>query len=71
MKCPGPTCPGCDATSCYADGGEVDGADDQAMLDHCAMECMKAIESGDKSTFRDSLHVLISDILNRMQETTE
>ena len=42
--------------------------DEQAMLDHCASECMKAIEIGDKTMFRDALHVLIADIMKQMQE---
>lgn len=41
--------------------------DDEAMLDHCALECMHAIEAKDQEKFLDSLHVLIADLLNKMQ----
>jgi hypothetical protein len=50
---------------CYADGGEVE--DDDMMLNHVALECMHAIESKDKDAFLDSFHVLVSDIVNKMQ----
>ena len=52
-----------------AEGGMVD--DDEAMLDQCAMECMKAIESGDKAMFRDALHALVADVVTRMQEVPD
>lgn len=50
-----------------AEGGEVDG-DAEALVDQCAMECMKAIEGGDKAAFRQSLEALVSDIVMKMQE---
>lgn len=65
-ECMGPECPGCDSTGCYAKGGEVD--DGEALVDECASECMKAIESGDKAMFRQSLEALVSDIVMKMQE---
>lgn len=51
---------------CYAEGGEV-GGDDEALMDHVALECMHAIDSKDKPAFLESLNVLIADVLNKMQ----
>jgi hypothetical protein len=42
-------------------------SDDEIMLDQCAKECMEAIDSKDKDKFVESLHVLIADLLNKMQ----
>lgn len=40
--------------------------DHEAMMDHCALECMNALESKDKSAFREAFQVLISDILDKL-----
>lgn len=55
---------------CYADGGEVDN-DNDAVMDHVALECMHAIEMKDKAQFLESFHVLVADILNRMESKDE
>lgn len=50
-----------------ADGGEAEPDEDhEMMMDHCAMECMDALESKDKSKFRQSFEVLLADLLNKM-----
>ena len=48
-----------------------DQSDDDIMLDHCAAECMSAIENKDKEAFMDAFHVLVSDIVNKMQTKDE
>lgn len=45
--------------------------DNEALMDHCALECMRAIESKDKQAFRESFHVLIADILNKLSMDME
>lgn len=61
-------CGPCGNVPCkMAEGGEVMD-DNDAMLDQCAMECMKAIESKDGGMFRSSLEALVSDIVMKMQE---
>lgn len=47
-------------------GPNPDDMDDEALLDHCAMECMNAIEKKDKQAFLESLNVLVADLLHRM-----
>lgn len=42
-------------------------ADEDMMLDHVALECMHALESKDKDAFMDALHVLVADLLMKMQ----
>lgn len=58
-----------------AEGGEIEDdngdMDQDALMDHCALECMKAIEVKDKEAFRDSFHVLVADILNRLSMDME
>ncbi len=55
-------------TDCYAEGGEIkDAADDKAVMEHCALECMNAIENKNKEAFLDSFHVLVADILNKLE----
>lgn len=51
----------------YAEGGEVD-ADHEAVMDHLASECMDAISNKDKQAFKECLDVLLTDILNKLQE---
>lgn len=43
-----------------------DGDDDDALMDHVALECMHAIETKDKQMFLDSFRVLVADILQSM-----
>ncbi len=50
---------------CYAEGGEVDG-DNDALMDHVALEMMHAIENKDKRAFIDAFHALVADLLNKM-----
>lgn len=45
--------------------------DKEAMLDHCALECMQAIETKDKQAFREAFHVLVADILDKMSMDME
>jgi hypothetical protein len=54
----------------YAEGGDVDG-DHETMIDHCALECMHAIEAKDSTAFLDSLHVLMADLMNKMGSDDE
>lgn len=57
-----------------AEGGEVEdmeGDDDEAMMDAVAQECMDSIESKDKEGFKSSLHVLVSDILQKLSNEME
>jgi hypothetical protein len=56
----------------YADGGEVGGsADDDKLLDHCAVELMHAIQNKDVKAFRESLRVLICDVVNEMDQSED
>jgi len=50
----------------YADGGEVGDDDNEKLMDHCALECMHAVETKDVSGFREALQCLIADVLNKM-----
>ncbi len=43
----------------------------ESIMDHCALECMRAIENKDKSMFREAFHVLVGDILERLGEEME
>ena len=55
-----------------AEGAEMMEQDEmESIMDHCAMECMHAIEAKDKDAFRQSFHVLISDIVHKMSEEME
>lgn len=45
--------------------------DQESILDHCAMECMEAIERKDKETFRQAFKVLIADIIDKVSEPME
>ena len=45
--------------------------DHEALLDHCALECMHAMESKDTEKFVDALHVLVGDILHKMSKPEE
>ncbi len=51
----------------YAEGGEAGDNDQEALMDHCGLECMHAIEGKDVKAFRDSFHVLVAHTLNKMQ----
>jgi hypothetical protein len=51
--------------NCYAEGGEVEG-DNDALMDHVALEMMHAIETKDKQAFIDAFHALVADLLNKM-----
>lgn len=41
-------------------------ADNEELMDHCALETMHAIDAKDKDGFRNGFHVLVSDMLNKM-----
>lgn len=45
--------------------------DNESMMDHCALECMRAIESKDKEAFREAFHVLVADILDKLSMDME
>lgn len=45
--------------------------DGEAMMDHCALECMNAIEMKDKEAFKQSFHVLVADILSKLSDEME
>ncbi len=45
--------------------------DDEAVLDHMALECMHAIEAKDKEAFRDCFEMLVTDIVNRLSDEME
>lgn len=47
-----------------AEGGEA--KDHDMMMDQCAMELMHAIESKDKESFMQAFHVLVSDVVSKM-----
>lgn len=40
---------------------------DNSLIDQCAMELMQAIERKDREAFKDALHVLLLDIMQRVQ----
>ena len=42
-------------------------SDHEMMMDQVAHEAMEAIEKKDKDQFKECLHVLISDLLMKMQ----
>jgi len=48
------------------EGGEVMDDDNEAVMDHCALECMHAIENKDKEAFREAFHVMVADVLNKL-----
>lgn len=41
-------------------------ADNDAVMDHVALEAMHAIETKDKAMFKNAFHVLVVDILDKM-----
>jgi len=41
--------------------------DNEALMDHCALEMMHAIESKDKDAYRNAFQVLAADIMSKMQ----
>ncbi len=45
--------------------------DMESMMDEVAMECMNAVESKDKESFRNSFHVLVSDIVDKLSKDLE
>lgn len=58
---------------CMADGGEVEHAeDDHILLDQCAHEAMRAIETKDTAKFLEAIKVLIGHtMLSTLQEDEE
>lgn len=50
---------------------QPDAADQEQLMDHCALECMHAIENKDADAFLESFHVLVADVMNRMNESEE
>jgi hypothetical protein len=46
---------------------ESEMSDHEAIMDHCALEAMHALESKDKAAFKDAMGVLITDILMKLQ----
>ncbi len=51
----------------YDKGGEVD-QDREDMMNELASECMDAFEKKDAERLIDCLHVIISDIMSKMEE---
>lgn len=45
--------------------------DREALLDHVAMECMTAIEHKDHEAFMQAFEVLVTDLIERLSDTTE
>lgn len=41
--------------------------DNESLMDHCALEAMNAIEGKDAPGFRDAFHILITDIIQKLQ----
>lgn len=41
--------------------------DNDMVLDQCALECMHAIEAKDKEKFMDAFHMLVADLLMKLQ----
>lgn len=41
--------------------------DHEAIMDQVAMEAMHAVDSKDHEKYRDALHVLVGDLLSKMQ----
>lgn len=60
----------CAGGTAYAEGGSVDG-DNEAVMDHCALEMMHALENKDVKGFMEAFHVLVADIMNKMQPEDE
>jgi hypothetical protein len=46
-------------------------SDDDTIMDHCALECMNAIEMKDAGAFRESFHTLLADVLHRLSDEME
>ncbi len=57
----------CNGGMAMAEGGEVEGDDNKALMEQCALECMHAIENKDKGAFLEAFHCLVADLLNKMQ----
>ena len=56
------------------EGGMVDeDQDHDAIIDQVALECMHALEAKDKEKFMDAFHVLVGDLLSKLnsEEATE
>jgi hypothetical protein len=45
--------------------------DHEALMDHMALEAMRAVESKDHSAFRQAHHVLVADILEKLSSEME
>lgn len=54
-----------------AEGGEVEDQDNEAIMDHCALEMMHAIENKDKEMFKNAFHVLVHDIVGKLSDEME
>lgn len=50
---------------------DTDEADEDALMDHVALECMNAIEFKDKEAFKNSFMALIAYSLHEMSEEME
>ncbi len=58
----------CNGGEAMAKGGipeDVEG-DNEALMNQCGVECMKAIRGEDVPAFRDSFHALVMHSLNKM-----
>lgn len=45
--------------------------DNEAIMDHVALECMHAINNGDHAAFKDALHTHIAHTLTKMSDEME
>jgi hypothetical protein len=54
-----------------AQAPEADSGDDDAVLDHIAMECMEAITARDTEKFKASFQVLVGDVLRKLSDEME
>jgi hypothetical protein len=53
------------------EGSEMSADDHEALIDHCAIECMNAIENKDKAAFKQAFEVLVVDILDKLSMDME
>ena len=45
--------------------------DSESVMDQVALECMNAIETKDKESFKDAFHVLVCDVVGKMMGDKE
>lgn len=45
--------------------------DNDTIMDHCALECMNAIEAKDAAAFRESFQTLLADTLRDLSDEME